>query len=129
MAKRIEPIVDTVLKKAYYSHAKVVAHTPQEKSDIETLESAGFKVDNPYHPKYSEWWETEGIEFGKALVQSNDVFVFRALPDGSIPAGVAKELGWAEEAGKPIIELPYALSQRKTRTVAETVEYYKEVGK
>jgi len=132
MAKREtkEPVaVVESSKKAYYSHAKILAGKPQEKQDIETLEKAGFKVDNPYHPKYSEWWETEGIEFGRVLIEANDVFVFRALPDGTITSGVAKELKWAEQADKPIIELPYALSERTARSIESTVEYYKGVGK
>lgn len=132
MAKRTsaaEPVVIESSKKAYYSHAKILVKTEQEKADIETLEKAGFKVDNPYHAKYSEWWETEGIEFGRVLIEANDVFVFRALPDGTITAGVAKELKWAEEANKPIIELPYALSERVARSIENTVEYYKKAKK
>jgi len=114
-------------KKAYYSHAKIIVNTQQEKDDFLTLEKAGYIVDTPYHPKYQEFWETEGIEFGKVLIEANDVFVFRALPDGTLPSGVAKELAWAEEANKPIIELPYALAQRKALSMKDTVEYYREL--
>jgi hypothetical protein len=63
----------------------------------------------------------------KPLAQTCDLLVFRALPDGAIPAGVAKEIQWAEEVNVPVIELPSALS-RRTLTLAQTKQYLKEVG-
>ena len=56
-----------------------------------------------------------------------DVVAFRALPDGRIPAGVAKEIEWAQTNGIPVIELPASLSTR-TMSVAHTREYLREVG-
>lgn len=113
-------------KKAYYSHAKIIARSEQERKDIELLETLGFVVDNPYHPKYIEFWETEGFEFSKILIDNNDIFVFRALSDGRIPAGVAKEVAIAETSGKPIIELPYSLNERVKLNVTETVLEYEK---
>lgn len=130
MAKRETESIAVIVssaKKVYYSHAKNTVNTEQEKRDIATLGMLGFNVDSPYHPKYIEFWETEGIEFGKVLIEANDIFAFRALPDGRIPAGVAKELGWAEASGKPIIELPYSLEQRIKLNVTETVAEYNKV--
>ncbi len=63
----------------------------------------------------------------KPLVASCDVLVFRALPDGTIPAGVFKEMTWAQANGTPILELPSATSRREL-TVAETKQYLKEIG-
>jgi hypothetical protein len=65
--------------------------------------------------------------FKKIIVDSCDVFAFRALPDGSIPAGVAKELGWALEAHKPILELPSNVLRRMISLEA-TRQYLAEVG-
>lgn len=61
------------------------------------------------------------------MAKSCDLLVFRALPDGSIPAGVYKEMTWAQEAGIPVMELPSNLSRREM-TVQATREYLKEVG-
>lgn len=111
-------------RKVYYSHAKNTNNTAQEKQDIETLQALGFVVDNPYHSKYQEFWETEGFEFSKVLIESNDVFAFRALSDGRISAGVAKEVAIAESIGKPVIELPYSLSERVKLNITDTVALY-----
>lgn len=56
-----------------------------------------------------------------------DVVAFRALPDGRIPAGVAKEIEWAQANGIPVIELPANLSGRKM-SVEHTREYLREIG-
>lgn len=111
----------------YYSHSKLLRGSTQEEADIELLEKLGFKVDNPYSPMYSDFWETEGFEFGKTLIEKNDAFAFRALPDGKIASGVAKELKTAMDMGKPILELPFSLTSR-SMSVEETVEWFKEVG-
>jgi hypothetical protein len=55
------------------------------------------------------------------------VLAFRALPDGTIPSGVAQEIKWAGEAGIPVIELPSAVN-RRTLTLDQTREYLKEIG-
>lgn len=112
----------------YYSHTKLLRGTRQETEDIRHLESLGFTVDNPYDIKYMECWEEEGISFGKTLIEKNDGFVFRALPDGSIPVGVGKEVAWAKALGKPVIEMPFDISHR-LRNMDETLEFFKESGK
>lgn len=63
----------------------------------------------------------------KPLVRNADLVAFRSLPDGRISAGVAKELAWAQEAQKPVFELPNLLASR-IMTVNETREYLTLVG-
>jgi hypothetical protein len=63
----------------------------------------------------------------RPLVNACDVFAFRALPDGRIPAGVYKELQWAREFGKTVIELPGNVLGREM-TVDATRAYLAEVG-
>lgn len=63
----------------------------------------------------------------KPLAQGCDLLVFRSLPDGRIPAGVAKEIEWAAEKQIPTMELPSNLSSR-TMSVTQTREYLREVG-
>ena len=67
------------------------------------------------------------MEYFAELVRSCGAVAFRVLPDGSIPAGVAKEIAVANEVGKPVIELPSGIS-RRVITVEQTREYLAEVG-
>lgn len=120
--------------KAYYAHCMAIYNTKQEERDLLTLTDLGFDVLNPNTPEvsqgikaYKEQHPSDYMSYFKNLVEQCPVFVFRALPDGKIPSGVAKELEWAQQMNKFIIELPSAVSQR-TLTHAETIEYLKEIG-
>lgn len=121
--------------KAYYSHPKSYKGSKEEGEDIDLLESLGYDVENPYDIKFSEFWQTEGIGFGRTLVEMCDVMAFRGLKNGKIGAGVGKELGFALEAGKKIIELPEGIEIDETDingrilSIDETVEYFNTVGK
>lgn len=121
--------------KVYYSHPKTYRRSPEEAEDISLLTSLGYEVENPYDPKFSDLWQTEGIQFGKTLVEISDVVAFRPLSNGKIGAGVGKELGWAIELGKEIIEMPNAkpfdegsLNER-VLSIDDTVEFFNTVGK
>jgi hypothetical protein len=63
----------------------------------------------------------------RPLAEGCDLFVFRALPDGRIPAGVMQELMWARAVGRPILELPSGTLGR-AMSVESTREYLHEVG-
>lgn len=63
------------------------------------------------------------MEYFENLVKSADFVAFRALPDGRIPAGIAKEIS----LGKPCFELPSGIV-RRIIGVAETREYLQEAG-
>ena len=94
--------------------------TEQEAQDIQTLEALGFEVLNPSEKHHCEIADSirksegssEVMEYFYDRVRSCDAFAFRALPDGSMPAGVGGELNVATEQKMPIIELP-----EKDRTI------------
>lgn len=138
----------------YYAHCMAIYDTPQEERDLVTLAKLGFaKIINPNSTPYSAacaeiraeaaadprgFVFRDGKRYGdpsdaimvhvfKPLVDTCDVVAFRALPDGMIPSGVAKEVWWAVNAGKIVIELPSALNRRALSTVA-TREYLTEIG-
>lgn len=125
--------------KVYYAHCQAIYSTPQEDRDIETLESLGMQVINPCAPHIkARILEIRKLIPGDAgsvimdtvfrpLVERCDALAFRALPDGSIPAGVAQEIAWAVEFALPVIELPSSMT-RRTIGVAETREYLREIG-
>ena len=117
--------------KAYYAHCQAIYNTKQEKRDIMTLELLGFEVLNPNMPVHQQVCRereySQIMSYFTDLLKGCEVFAFRGLPGGAIPAEVAKELEVANENGKLIFELP-TFSLRKILTVDETREYLKESG-
>ena len=92
--------------RAYYAHARTIYDRPQEKRDLKTIEGLGLEPVNPNHPDSQAGYDAEGMEYFVRMVQECDVLVFRAFPDGKIPAGVLAEIETADLAGMPVIELP-----------------------
>lgn len=120
--------------KVYYAHCLAIYNTPQEARDILQLERMSFEVINPNQQwiadevkRLKEKEDPNYMLFFRHLVVAQDVFAFRALPDGAIPAGIAKEMEYAREANKPVLELPSAVS-RRTITLEQTREFLAEVG-
>jgi hypothetical protein len=113
--------------KIYYAHCVAIYDTPQETRDVETLRKLGFEVINPNSPECSQGYQMAGMEYFRNFTAPCDGMAFRALPDGSLPAGVAYEIKLFQERGLPVMELPSGLL-RRTRSVEETREYLREVG-
>ena len=129
----------------YYAHCQAIYNTKQEERDIDTLKSLGFEVINPANKEHKDvaskirasvtsFQIMNGIDpsslvmdYFKGLVTGSDAVAFRGLPDGSIPAGVAKEIQVAIDEGKPVIEIPSCIL-RRVLTVDQTREYLKEIG-
>lgn len=121
---------DTVRRRfVYYAHCIALYGTPQEERDLELLHNLGFRVYNPNNEDAQRGYQNRKMEFFKDLIQKSgfDALVFRALPDGGIPAGVWAEIDWAREAGLEVFELP-ANEIRRRLPVAATRAYLKEVG-
>lgn len=111
----------------YYAHCKAIYNTPQEERDIELLHKLGFRVLNPSAKDYDANWQEFGMDFANTLVKQCHALVFRALPDGSIPAGVATEIAIANDMNIPIFELP-SFHLRRILDVDETRQYLRETG-
>ena len=122
--------------KIYYAHCIAIYDTPQEQRDLNAIRALrdffgatgkGIKIINPNAAEHHEGYKRGGIDYFRCLAASCDVVVFRALPDGAIPSGVAAEIRAAQQARKIIIELPSAIA-RRTIDVNETREYLAEIG-
>jgi hypothetical protein len=120
--------------KVYYAHCQAIYGKPIEQRDIAMLETLGFQVVNPGLPEhgpacaeFARQTSKTKMDYFLGLVDECDMLVFRALPDGSIPAGVAKEIEWARVNGKPVLELPSCM-QRRALTLEQTREYLGEIG-
>jgi len=111
--------------KIYYAHCITLYGTKQEERDVDTLESLGFDVLNPNASEYQKAYKNIGMKFFEDLVLRCDGVAFRGLPDGSIPAGVAKEIETNGE--RLLIELPNAV-KRRSLSVNLTREYICDTG-
>jgi hypothetical protein len=114
--------------KIYYAHCVQIYNTKQEQRDVKLLQELGFKVENPNQPRHQKGYMDKGMDyFIHGFLSFCDAIAFRALPDGSLPAGVAKEIDHFQKAGKPIIEIPGFVLRRRL-SVEETRAYLHECG-
>lgn len=117
----------------YYAHCLAIYNTPQEKRDLITLQRLGFQVTNPNSPIVQRDVELlrgagqDYMEYFRLMVEAHQALAFRALPDGTIPSGVAKEIFFAHNAFIPVFELPSAIS-RRSLSLQHTREYLREIG-
>lgn len=117
------------MKRAYYARPISIDGTPQEKRDKELIASIGF-VPYPVGDEKAAAlvaYKEVGMEAFKPYVERSHCLIFRAFPDGSIGAGVAKEIEWAVSAGIPVIEIPRQI-KRRTIDVDDTREMLREIG-
>jgi hypothetical protein len=114
---------------AYYARPISVDGTKQADRDMDLIRALGFQ---PYpilgdKADALEQYRQIGMEAFKPYVLSSAVLIFRAFPDGSIGAGVAKEIAWAQGAGIPVIEIPRQIA-RRTLNVDDTKAMLAELG-
>lgn len=121
----------------YYAHCIGLYDTAQEERDLTTIRKIfGGKavVINPncaatlrevYKAK-AAGHEVMTTVF-RPLVDACQVLVFRAAAGGRIPSGLSRELEWATELGKVILELPTAIIGRRMGLI-ETRAYLEESG-
>jgi len=121
-------------RKVYYAHCIAIYSTPQERRDIETLQQLGFEVVNPNTPEIAAGYEAykkinhaSPMDYFYRFAEECDCMAFRALPDGSIPAGIATEASFFTNEHKPVFELP-SNWHRRVLTLTETRGYLTEVG-
>lgn len=115
------------IPQVYYARSIALYDTPQGVRDIAMLSSLGFHVLDPDNPQSEAGYEREGMTYFRTMIEQADVLAFRANPDGSINAGVAQEIEWAEQLGRPVIELPCGI-KRRTLTVDQTRAHLREQG-
>lgn len=113
--------------KVYYAHPIGLYDKNQESYDIGLLNELGFAVENPNQKKHQKGCQKCGMEYFADLVQKCDALAFRAFPDGSIGAGIMKEIQVAKKTYKPVIELPCGLTRRGL-TVEQTREVLWQSG-
>lgn len=115
--------------KAYYARPISIDDTPQAERDMALIQALGFEPFPVGDDKANALVEYKkiGMDAFKPYVEASDALVFRAFPDGSIGAGVAKEIAWAIAASVPVVEIPRQVS-RRTLTPDETRNMLAELG-
>ncbi|MDB5036532.1 MAG: hypothetical protein JWQ35_60 [Bacteriovoracaceae bacterium] len=126
-AKSAETCATVVKKVAYYAHPISIYGSAQEKRDVALIESLGFEVLNPNAQEHDRGYKEQGgmAYFEKLIRDKTHLLFFRAFADGTIPAGVAKEIEVMNFG--PVIELPTGI-KRRTLSVDVTREVLKESG-
>ena len=118
-----------VNRKAYYARPISIDGTPQAERDFALIRAMGFEpwpVDEEKARALVAYRKVGMVAFSP-YVESSAVLFFRAFPDGSIGAGVAKEIEWAVAAGVPVVEIPRQIA-RRTLSVDDTKAMLAELG-
>jgi len=123
----------------YYAHCQAIYGTSQEKRDIKLLEKLGFVVINPadLEDKYHKWLNIEKTKVTISTTMPPYTYnpmdfwlgerkrcwkvAFRALPDGRIPCGIAKEVAGAIAYSLPVFELPSGIIARDRSTIRRSI--------
>lgn len=121
--------------KCYYAHPMSTYNSRIEKQDLELLEKLGFEVLNPnqmnIQEEMNEYIKVHGrdkvMDYFNTLIDECDLVAFRGNPDNTILSGVASEISYTLEVGKPVIELPCSL-KRRMLNYPETKTYLLETG-
>jgi len=91
--------------KIYFAHPISEYGTEFQASVIKELASSWHEVESPDAPRHQEGYRQHGMAYFEGLVAGCDALAFLRFPDGTIGAGVAKEIAAAAKAGKPIFEV------------------------
>lgn len=100
--------------KAYYARPISIDNSPQFERDQALIRALGFEVSPTPEEKAAILirYKEIGMEAFRQSVEESDALVFRAFPDGSIGAGVRKEIDWALAKGLPVVEIPRQIERR-----------------
>lgn len=64
-----------------------------------------LQVENPDQPHHQAGYQAEGMAYFKRVVETCQALAFMRFPDGSIGAGVGKEIHWALTGNKWLYEV------------------------
>ena len=121
--------------KCYYAHTMISYGSTIEQDDIKLLENLGFLVINPNSEIIQSNFETykqkygsdSPMEYFKKVIDECDIVIFRALPHGKIPSGIADEVQHALDHHIPVLELPVN-TKKRMMSYSETKDYYITLG-
>ena len=115
------------MKTAYYARPISLYGSKQEARDEATIRALGYEPVQIKKPELQARAKAEGMAIFEVIVKESSALFFRAFLDGSIGAGVAKEIAWAAEANLPVAELPSQIL-RRTLSIDATRANLLELG-
>jgi len=86
------------MKKIYFAHSVTDFGTERQERAIASL-SEHWEVVSPDFPEHQVGYAKEGMAYFERLAASCDLLAFMRFPNGSIGAGVGKEIEAAKGAG------------------------------
>jgi hypothetical protein len=110
------------------SSEEIAQRCEKVKADWENLENITDPLYRHSLSKFADAGAAKMVLVFWQIATSADLVIYRALPDGRVPAGVAKEVSWAIEHGRPVLELPWGYLPDRTMSVPATKAYLHEVG-
>lgn len=90
--------------KIYLAHPVTDYGTQRQADAIAHLRKRRIEVENPDQPHHQEGYTARGMDYFKDVVAGCIGLVFLRFPNGSIGAGVGKEIQWALDGNKAVWE-------------------------
>ena len=117
-----------IIMKVYYARPISLYNTKQEERDVAMLDAmGGWELVNPNKQELQERYQKEGMDVFLQAMEDCDGVVFRAFQDGKISAGVKKEIDYAIQMGKFVMELP-TITSKRVLSVEDTRSYLSLLG-
>ena len=94
------------MTRIYFAHPVTdFGGSSRQKTAIEAISAIGASVENPDQEHHARSYQAAGMDYYRDVVQSCDGLAFMRFHDGSIGAGVGREIDWAIEADLPVWEV------------------------
>ena len=85
--------------------------TARQRRAIELIELCGMEVVSPDAPHHGVQYLMRGMGYFVELVRECDALAFMRFPDGSVGAGVAREIRTALAEGMPVYDTDHGMSR------------------
>lgn len=95
----------------YFAHPISEYGTAFEEAVLTALKSDWLEVENPNAPHHQEGYRQHGMAYFEGVIAGCDALAYLRFSDGTIGAGVGKEIAFAADAGKPIYEVDTNLGE------------------
>ncbi|WP_174020431.1 hypothetical protein G6L89_007445 [Agrobacterium fabrum] len=93
------PVTDYGTQRQADAIAALLKYWAEERS------SQPLEIENPDQPHHQQGYNREGMDYFKKVVESCDRLAFMRFSDGSIGAGVGREIRWALQSCFAVYEL------------------------
>lgn len=94
-----------LIPRIYFAHPVSDYGGPRQAAALAMLEAAGYTVENPDQPHHQVGYKLGGMDYFMRVVDGCAALAFMRFPDGTIGAGVGKEILAAQMAGIPVYDI------------------------